>query len=80
MRENKMAERANETPLAMNAASRPKTDANTPPTAAPTASMTPHVEPRSEFARASSSSLRAMFGIADSVAGPTTAASAETVL
>ena len=80
MREKRIAAKANETPLAMNAASRPKTDAKTPPIAAPTASMTPHVEPSKEFAAASSSLSRAMFGIEASVAGLMTAARAEIVL
>ena len=80
MREKRIAAIANETALAMNAASRPKTEAKTPPTAAPTASMTPQVEPRSELASASSSLLRAMFGIEASVAGLMTAARAEIVL
>jgi len=64
----------------MNAASRPNADEKNPPTAAPTANITPHVDPRSEFALAISSRSRARFGMAASVAGFTTAARAETEL
>ena len=75
-----IAANANEMALAMKAASRPKTEAKTPPIAAPTASITPHVEPNNEFALASSASSRTRFGIAASVDGLTTAAKADTVL
>ena len=66
----------NEMASAINAALRPKAPANTPPSAAPTASMIPHVLPKSALVRRRSSSLSVMFGIAALVHGPTNEASA----
>ena len=62
---------ANDTASAMNAAFLPKTDANTPPSAAPTANMIPHVLPNNALAFRKSSSLSVRLGIAALVAGPT---------
>ena len=64
------------TASARNAALRPYAAANTPPIAAPRASITPHVLPVMEFAMRRSSSLSTRFGIAAEVAGPTNDASA----
>jgi len=61
---------------AMNAAVRPNASANTPPNPAPTASMTPQLEPKSAFARRNSSGERARLGTAASTAGRTNAARA----
>ena len=57
---------------------RPNAWLNNPPSPAPTASITPHVEPIRAFALRSSSSSRARFGIAASMHGLTKAASAAT--
>ena len=80
MSEKKIPDTTNDNAFAMKAASRPNVAANRPPMAAPTASITPQVEPRSALAFESSSSSRAMLGIAACEAGPTTAARADTVL
>ena len=66
----------NEMASAINAAFRPKAPANTPPSAAPTASMIPHVLPKSALVRRRSSSLSVILGIAALVHGPTNEASA----
>ena len=52
---------------------------NRPPSPAPTASITPHVEPKMALAARSSSRLRARLGTAASIAGLTKAARAATV-
>ena len=65
----------NDTASAINAALRPKTLANTPPSAAPTANMIPHVLPNRALAFRRSSSLPARLGIAAPVAGLTNEAS-----
>jgi hypothetical protein len=67
------ADRANEAALTTNATSRPSVAATTPPSAAPTASMTPQVEPISTLASGrSSSSTR--FGSEAELVGSNTAA------
>ena len=64
------------TASAMNAASRPNAAANTPPSAAPSASITPQVLPVIAFAMRRSSSLSTRFGMDADVDGPTKEASA----
>ena len=61
---------------AMIAARRPNAWLNTPPRPAPTASMTPHVDPNRALALRSSSGERARLGTPASIAGLTNAASA----
>ena len=73
---NNSAATTNETAFAMNAAFRPNTAAKTPPIAAPTASMVPHVLPKSALVLRKSSSLSTKFGIDAVVDGPTNDASA----
>ena len=67
--------RRNDTALAMNAALRPKAAAKIPPSAAPTASMTPHVLPNNALALRRSSSLSVRLGTDALVHGPTNEAS-----
>ena len=61
---------------ARNAALRPNAPAKTPPSAAPTASMIPHVLPKSAFVLRRSSSLSVRLGTAALVEGPTNDANA----
>ena len=71
---------ANDTASAMNAALRPNAAANTPPSAAPTASIIPQVLPNNALARRKSLSLSVRFGTDALVAGPTKEASAAITL
>ena len=68
----------NVTTSATIAAVRPNVWLNSPPRPAPTASMTPHVEPNRALAVRSSSGVRARLGTAASIAGLTNAARAAT--
>ena len=69
----------NVTTSATIAARRPKAWLNSPPRPAPTASITPQVDPSRALAARSSSGVRARLGTAASIAGLTKAARAATV-
>ena len=74
--EKRRAATTNETAFAMNAALRPKAAAKTPPAAAPTASIVPHVLPKSALVLRRSSSLSTKLGTDALEDGPTNEASA----